>query len=79
MHALRLYRIALSPGNLGPLPGGATQWPWRGVRRHRRRRYLLYTGLDIEETFQRLSVLDENGAPVADQVHLTDIEVDEAR
>jgi hypothetical protein len=38
-------------------------------------RYPLYTGLYIEETFERLSVLDERGAPVADQVHLTDIQV----
>jgi hypothetical protein len=39
--------------------------------------YPLYTGLYIEETFERLSVLDENGAPVADQVHLTDIRIGE--
>ncbi|HXF63645.1 MAG TPA: hypothetical protein VNK95_18625, partial [Caldilineaceae bacterium] len=37
--------------------------------------YPLYTGLYIEETFERLSVLDEQGAPVADQVHLTDIRI----
>lgn len=37
--------------------------------------YPLYTGLYIEETLDRLSVVDATGAPVADQAHLTDIRV----
>jgi hypothetical protein len=37
--------------------------------------YPLYTGLYIEETLERLDVLDEHGAPIADQVHLTDLRI----
>ncbi|MCB0049625.1 MAG: hypothetical protein KDE24_08800, partial [Caldilinea sp.] len=39
--------------------------------------YPLYTGMYLEETFDRLPVLDESGAEVATQVHLTDIRVGE--
>jgi len=39
--------------------------------------YPLYTGLYLEESFDRLPVLDENGAEVGTQVHLTDIRVGE--
>ncbi|GIV75683.1 MAG: hypothetical protein KatS3mg050_0077 [Litorilinea sp.] len=38
--------------------------------------YPLYTGLYIEETLDRLPVLDEAGNPVADRVHLTDIRIE---
>lgn len=37
--------------------------------------YPLYTGLYIEESLDRLQVLDEQGKPVADQIHLTDIRI----
>lgn len=37
--------------------------------------YPLYTGLYIQETLERLSVVDATGQPVADQVHLTDLRV----
>ena len=39
--------------------------------------YPLYTGLYLEDTLERLPVLDENGNPVDTQVHLTDIRVGE--
>ena len=39
--------------------------------------YPLYTGMYLEESFDRLPVLDESGAEVATQVHLTDIRVGE--
>ena len=37
--------------------------------------YPLYTGLYIEETLDRLDVLDDAGQPAGDQVHLTDIRI----
>ena len=37
--------------------------------------YPLYTGLYIEETLERLSILDAEGEPVSDQVHLTAIRI----
>ncbi len=37
--------------------------------------YPLHTGLYLEETGERLSVLDEAGAPVDSQVHVTDIRI----
>jgi hypothetical protein len=37
--------------------------------------YPLYTGLYLEETLDRLNVVDASGQPVADQAHLTDIRV----
>ncbi len=37
--------------------------------------YPLYIGLYIEETLERLPVLDQSGAEAATQVHLTDIRV----
>ena len=37
--------------------------------------YPLYTGMYLEDTFERLPVLDENGAEMGTQVHLTDIRV----
>ncbi len=37
--------------------------------------YPLYTGLYIEETFERLSLVDATGAAIADQAHLTDLRV----
>lgn len=39
--------------------------------------YPLYTGLYIEETLERLNVLDETGQPISDRAHLTDIRVGE--
>ena len=39
--------------------------------------YPLYTGLYIEETLERLQVMDAAGQPVADRVHLTDLRVGE--
>ena len=39
--------------------------------------YPLYTGLYIEETFDRLPILDENGQDVGSQWHVTDIRVGE--
>jgi hypothetical protein len=39
--------------------------------------YPLYTGMYIEETFERLPVFDEDGNQVETQVHLTDIRVGE--
>ncbi len=39
--------------------------------------YPLYTGLYIQETLERLDVLDEAGNVIADKVHLTDIRVGE--
>lgn len=39
--------------------------------------YPLYTGLYIEETFERLAVVDENGQPITDRAHLTDLRVGE--
>ena len=39
--------------------------------------YPLFTGMYIEETFDRLSVLDEDGNPAADQIYLTDIRIGE--
>jgi hypothetical protein len=40
--------------------------------------YPLFTGLYIEETGERLSVLDASGAPVDSQVHVTDIRIGDA-
>ena len=37
--------------------------------------YPLYTGMYIQETLDRLNVLDASGQSVGDQVHLTDIEL----
>jgi hypothetical protein len=37
--------------------------------------YPLFTGLYIEETLERLNVVDAAGQPVGDQVHLTDLRV----
>ncbi len=37
--------------------------------------YPLYTGLYIEETLDRLNVIDAEGQPVTDRAHLTDIRV----
>ena len=37
--------------------------------------YPLYTGLYLEATGQRLSVLDATGAPVDNQVHIADLQV----
>ncbi len=37
----------------------------------------LYTGLYLEETFERLNVLDESGEVTGTQVHLTDIRIGE--
>jgi 4-amino-4-deoxy-L-arabinose transferase-like glycosyltransferase len=39
--------------------------------------YPLYTGFYLEDTFERLPILDETGAEVATQYHLTDIRVGE--
>jgi len=39
--------------------------------------YPLYSGLYLEENFERLPILDENGNPVETQVHVTDIRVGE--
>ncbi|MCB9160516.1 MAG: hypothetical protein R3A10_09875 [Caldilineaceae bacterium] len=39
--------------------------------------YPLYTGLYLEETNERLPVVDETGAPIDTQVHVTDIRVGE--
>ncbi|MFM7584572.1 MAG: hypothetical protein ACKO9F_17855, partial [Caldilinea sp.] len=39
--------------------------------------YPLYTGMYLEETFERLPVLDENGVEISTQVHLTDIRIGE--
>jgi len=39
--------------------------------------YPLYTGLYLEENFERLPILDETGNPSATQVHVTDIRVGE--
>lgn len=39
--------------------------------------YPLYTGMYIEETLERLPVLDENGNVVGNQIHLTDIRIGE--
>ncbi len=39
--------------------------------------YPLYTSLYIEETLERLGVLNEAGEPVETQVHLTDIRIGE--
>ncbi len=39
--------------------------------------YPLYTGMYLEETFDRLPVLDDSGAEVGTQVHLTDIRIGE--
>lgn len=39
--------------------------------------YPLYTGMYLEETFDRLPVLDDRGAEVGTQVHLTDIRIGE--
>jgi hypothetical protein len=39
--------------------------------------YPLYTGLYLEETLDRLNIVDEAGQPVGDQAHLTDIRVGE--
>jgi hypothetical protein len=39
--------------------------------------YPLYTGMYLEETLERLPVLDENGNQIGTQVHLTDIRVGE--
>lgn len=39
--------------------------------------YPLYTGLYLEETLDRLNVVDEAGQPVGDQAHLTDIRIAE--
>ena len=39
--------------------------------------YPLYTGMYLEETFERLPVLDANGAEAGTQVHLTDIRIGE--
>ena len=39
--------------------------------------YPLYTGFYLEDTFERLPVLDEAGGEVATQYHLTDIRVGE--
>jgi 4-amino-4-deoxy-L-arabinose transferase-like glycosyltransferase len=38
--------------------------------------YPLYTGLYIEETLERLNIVDETGTPVADRAHLTDLRVE---
>lgn len=37
--------------------------------------YPLYTGMYVEETMERIPVMDEAGNPVATQVHLTDIRI----
>ncbi|MEZ4731037.1 MAG: hypothetical protein R3E79_28285 [Caldilineaceae bacterium] len=37
--------------------------------------YPLYTGMYLEESFDRLRVLDEAGNVIGDQIHLTDIRV----
>jgi len=37
--------------------------------------YPLYTGMYLEESFDRLRVLDEAGNAIGDQIHLTDIRV----
>lgn len=39
--------------------------------------YPLYTGMYLEETFERLPVLDASGAEAGTQVHLTDIRIGE--
>jgi hypothetical protein len=39
--------------------------------------YPLYTGLYLEESGERLNVLDENGGEVATQAHVTDIRIGE--
>ncbi len=39
--------------------------------------YPLYTGMYLEETFERLPILDENGVEIGTQVHLTDIRIGE--
>jgi 4-amino-4-deoxy-L-arabinose transferase-like glycosyltransferase len=39
--------------------------------------YPLFTGMYIEETFERLDILDDAGNAVGDQIHLTDIRVGE--
>ena len=39
--------------------------------------YPLYTGMYLEESFERLPVLDENGVEISTQVHLTDIRIGE--
>ena len=39
--------------------------------------YPLYTGMYLEETFDRLPVLDASGAEISTQVHLTDIRIGE--
>ncbi|MFO7635254.1 MAG: hypothetical protein R6W76_22100, partial [Caldilinea sp.] len=39
--------------------------------------YPLYTGMYLEETFERLPILDENGVEISTQVHLTDIRIGE--
>jgi hypothetical protein len=38
--------------------------------------YPLNTGMYLDETFERLSVLDEAGNPVNNQVHITDIKIE---
>jgi 4-amino-4-deoxy-L-arabinose transferase-like glycosyltransferase len=37
--------------------------------------YPLYTGLYIEETLERLNVVDEAGNPITDRAHLTDLRI----
>jgi hypothetical protein len=37
--------------------------------------YPLYTGLYIEETLERLNVVDAAGLPLGDRAHLTDLRV----
>lgn len=39
--------------------------------------YPLYTGMYLEETFERLPILDEDGVEIGTQVHLTDIRIGE--
>ncbi|BAM01286.1 MULTISPECIES: glycosyltransferase family 39 protein [Caldilinea] len=39
--------------------------------------YPLYTGMYLEETFERLPILDEEGNEIGTQVHLTDIRIGE--
>jgi hypothetical protein len=70
-----------------PVCGGRGTWVWNpgdqvvDVHRIQIRDdapdglYPLYTGLYIEETLARLDVVDNEGRPVGDQVHLTDLRV----
>lgn len=39
--------------------------------------YPLYTGMYLEETFERLPIVDEEGNEIGTQVHLTDIRIGE--